>query len=193
MTGSDETLATSEAIMWLWDWSPDGSYLVYNFAGALWQLPLAPRDGKRTPIKLTTGPDDEQYGQVSPDGRWLAYAGGQRAIMQVFVQPMPPTGAMWLVSKDGGTMPRWRADGKELYYRAADGRLMAVPINTGSGSSFQNGTPQPLFGSLPIAGTLNRFTYAPSPDGQRFLVTMPLESAATPMTVLLNRLQGARQ
>jgi hypothetical protein len=109
--------------------------------------------------------------------------------MQVFVQPMPPTGAMWLVSKDGGTMPRWRADGKELFYRAADGRLMAVPITTGSGSSFQNGTPQPLFGPLPILGMLNRFTYAPSPDGQRFLVAMPTQSAAAPMTVLLNRLQ----
>ena len=188
MGGSEETLATSRTIMWLWDWSPDGSYLLFNSDNALWQLPLAVHDGKRTPTKLTTGPDDEQYGQVSPDGRWLAYAGGQRATMQVFVQPMPPTGAMWLVSKDGGTMPRWRADGKELFYRAADGRLMAVPITTGAGSTFQNGTPQPLFGPLPIAGTLNRFTYVPTADG-RFLVTVPVESAATPMTMLLNRLR----
>jgi len=186
MTGSEETLLKSDTIMRLWDWSPDGTYLVYNADSALWQLPLEAREGTRTPVKLTTAPTDEQYGQVSPDGRWLAYAAGSRGDTQVYVQPMPATGAIWLVSKDGGTMPRWRRDGKELYYRGTDGRLMAVPIVAGQGTSFQNGAPQALFGSIPTLGNITRFPYQPSADGQRFLVAMPVESAAKPMTVVLN-------
>ena len=107
--------------------------------------------------------------------------------MQVYVQPIPATGAQWLVSKDGGSMPRWRRDGKELFYRAVDGRLMAVPIISDRASvSFQNGAPQALTVSIPAVGNVNRYTYQPSADGQRFLVPVPVQSGAKPMTVVLN-------
>ncbi len=195
MSGKEETVAKSDQIMWLWDWAADGSYLVYSTYNGLWKLPLDAAQGQPTPVRLTTAQIDAQYGQVSADGRWLAYAAGDRGATQIYVQPMPPTGAMWLVSKDGGTMPRWRRDGKELYYRADDGRLMAVPIVAGSGTSasFQNGAPQALFGSIPTPGNVRRFTYQPSADGQRFLVATPVESAASPMVFVLNWQQAIKR
>jgi hypothetical protein len=193
MTGSEETLLKTDAIIFLWNWAPDGKALVYSANNDLWQLPL---EGDRKPVQLTSAPSDEQYGQVSPDGRWLAYAAGNRGEMQIYVQPIPATGALWLVSKDGGTMPRWRRDGRELYYRAADGRLMSVPVVAsaiGAGASFQHGTPQALFGSIPTIGNVQRFTYQPSADGQRFLVALPTEAGARPMTVVLNWQQAIRR
>jgi eukaryotic-like serine/threonine-protein kinase len=187
--GAEETLARLNSVPYLWDWSPDGTFLVYSTAHSrmndLWMLPL---DGKRQPVALTKSPTEEMYGQVSPDGRWLAYATEDRGRMQIFVQPIPATGMLRLVSKDGGTMPRWRHDGKELFFRGADGQLMAVAITTGQGptADFEHGAPRPLFGPIPTVGNLPRFTYQPSSDGQRFLVASPIASATPPVTVVLH-------
>ena len=92
-------------------------------------------------------------------------------------------------------MPRWRQDGRELFYRGADGQLMAVPITTGSAplAAFEHGLPRPLFGPIPTVGNLPRFTYQPSSDGQRFLVAAPVASAAPPITVVLNWQSGSRR
>jgi dipeptidyl aminopeptidase/acylaminoacyl peptidase len=193
--GSEESLARLDSVVYLWDWSPDGSFLVYSTAHGkvndLWMLPL---DGKRQPVALTKSSSEEHYGQVSPDGRWLAYATEDRGRMQIFVQPIPATGMLVMVSKDGGTMPRWRQDGKELYFRGADGQLMAVAITTESGptAAFERGVPRPLFGPIPTVGNLPRFTYQPSSDGQRFLVASPVASATPPITVVLNWQNGIR-
>jgi Tol biopolymer transport system component len=194
-TGTEETLARSDTVPYLWEWSPDGKFLVYSTpyskVNDLWMLPL---DGKRQPVQLTKTPAEELFGQISPDGRWLAYAAGERGRMQIFVQPIPATGTLRLVSKDGGSMPRWRRDGKELFFRAADGQLMAVPITTAPGptAGFEHGPPQPLFGPIPIVGNLPRFTYQPSSDGQRFLVAAPVASATPPVTVVLNWQSGIK-
>ena len=191
--GAEETLARLDTVAYLWDWSADGTFLVYSTAHSkvndLWMLPL---DGKREPVALTKSAAEDQYGQVSPDGRWLAYASVDSGRMQIFVQPIPATGMLRLISKNGGTMPRWRQDGKELYFRGADGQLMAVPIITGSGpnTGLEHGTPQPLFGPIPVVGNLPRFTYQPSRDGQRFLVASPVASATPPVTVVLNWQHG---
>jgi Tol biopolymer transport system component len=191
MTGGEETLAKIDSVIYLWDWAPDGTSLVYSVRGDLWQLPLA---GARTPIQLTSTPAEDQYGQISPDGRWLAYAGGDRAGMQVFVQPLPATGALWLISGDGASQPRWRHDGKELFFRAADGRLMAAPVLTTAGStSFQHGTPQPLFGPIHEVGTVPRYMYQPSADGQRFFLALPVQSGAKPITMILNWTAGLKK
>jgi Tol biopolymer transport system component len=193
--GSEESLARLDSVVYLWDWSPDGSFLLYSTAHSkvndLWMLPL---DGKRQPVALTKSPAEEHYGQVSSNGRWLAYATEDRGRMQIFVQPIPATGMLVLVSKDGGTMPRWRQDGKELYFRGADGQLMAVAITTASGptAGFEHGAPRPLFGPIPTVGNLPRFTYQPSSDGQRFLVASPVASATPPITVVLNWQNGTR-
>jgi Tol biopolymer transport system component len=194
--GTEETLAALDTVPYLWDWSPDSAFLVYSTpysrVSDLWMLPL---DGKREPAALTKSAAEDQYGQVSPDSRWLAYASVDSGRMQIFVQPIPATGMLRLVSKDGGTMPRWRQDGKELYYRGADGQLMAVPITTGPGptAGFEHGAPRPLFGPIPTVGNLPRFTYQPSLDGQRFLVAAPVASATPPITVVLNWQNGIRR
>jgi Tol biopolymer transport system component len=196
MSGSDEPLTRSDTILSLWAWAPDGTCLVYGSKGDLWLLPLDARPGGRAPVQLTRASGDEKYGQVSPDGRWLAYAAGDRGEVHVYVQPIPATGALWLVSKDGGTMPRWRRDGRELYYRGTDGRLMAVPIAAGpagSGVNFQNGAPAALFGPIPIPSNIDRFTYQPSGDGQRFLALLPVNSSAKPMTMLINWQQAGQR
>jgi Tol biopolymer transport system component len=187
--GADETLVRLDSVLYLWDWSPDGAFLVYSTAHSkvndIWMLPL---DGKREPVALTKSPVEDLFAQISPDGRWLAYASDDRGRLQIFVQPIPATGLLRMISKDGGTMPRWRQDGKELYFRGADGQLMAVPITRGPSPTdgFEHGAPQPLFGPIPVVGNLPRFTYQPSSDGQRFLVAAPVASATPPVTVVLN-------
>ena len=87
-------------------------------------------------------------------------------------------------------MPRWRGDGKELFYRADDGSLMAVTVSarndsSGADDAFEHGTPKPLFDSVPSPRNFE-FTYQPTSDGQKFLVAMPLADAKTPITVVLN-------
>ena len=116
----------------------------------------------------------------------MLYSSGDRGQADVFVQPIPPTGSLWQVSQGGGTSPRWRRDGKELYYRRPDGMLMAVSVTTGSASAFQfSGTADPLF-PIPSTGNVHRYIYQPSADGQRFVVSQPLAGSDPPITVVLN-------
>ena len=91
-------------------------------------------------------------------------------------------------------MPRWRHDGAELFYRGPDGRLMAVPVQVAPGSaSFVHGAAQPLPVSIPLSGAGGpRFTYQPSPDGQRFWLALPAQSGAKPLTLILNWQQSYR-
>jgi serine/threonine protein kinase/putative hemolysin len=188
--GVEETLLSATETVWLWDWSPDGKYLVFANSSDLKLLPL---EGDRTPVPFTRTPIEDQYGQVSPDGRWMLYASGDRGDANVFVQPIPPTGALWQVSQGGGTAPRWRRDGKELYYRRPDGQLMAVAVTTGTGSVFQfSGTPQAMF-PIPSTGNVERYIYQPSADGQRFLVSQPVAGSDPPITVVLNWLAALKQ
>ena len=182
MTGVDELLLRAGETIWLWDWSLDGKTLVFASHGDLNLLPL---EGRK-PVLFAKTSGDDQYAQFSPDGRWMAYASGERGQTEVYVQPIPATGPLWQISKGGGNMPRWRRDGKELFYRAGDGRLMAVTVGTagGSGAFEFSTTPQPLF-PIPSIGNITRFTYQPSQDGRRFLVSIPL-GVAPPITVVLN-------
>jgi serine/threonine protein kinase len=180
--GVEETLMKSGETLYVWDWSADGKSLVVSDADKLELLHL---EGDRTPVPLKA-PSGSLYGQLSPDGRWLAYTSGDRGQTEVYVQPVPATGSLWQVSKGGGLVPRWRRDGRELYYRAADGQLMAVSVNEGSGGSLQvSSTPQALF-PIPSPGNVERYVYAPAANGQRFLVGQPLAGTEPPLAVVLN-------
>jgi len=177
------------------DWSPDGKFIVYSeFAGQtnidLWLLPL---EGDHKPVPYLQTPFNESFGQFSPNGRWMAYVSNESGQNQVYVQPIPASGAKRQISTAGGDWPRWRRDGKELFYVAADRMLMAVPVNIGGAASgsFEVGAAQPLFEIEPGLGVEE-----PAADGRRFLVTVPAGgegAAATPITVITNWQAGLRQ
>jgi hypothetical protein len=120
----------------------------------------------------------------SPDGRWIAYTSNEGGQPNVYVQPFAGPGAISQVSRDSGSHPVWRADGRELFYLGVDQTMMAVPI--GERGSFDAGLPQALFPARAVLGSNQ--AYAVTKDGQRFLVnarSAPPSSVA-PLTVVLN-------
>jgi Tol biopolymer transport system component len=164
--------------------SADGRYLVYQLSAPptgfdLWVAPLA---HDQTPFPVAQTEHGEREGTFSPDVRWLAYDSTETGQREVWVQPFPPTGARWQISTTGGVSPRWRADGRELFYVAADGRLMAVAVTPGP--TFRWSAPQALFETIFRGGTYAPF--AVSRDGQRFLMNTPSRIDAAPITVIVN-------
>ncbi len=101
------------------------------------------------PLALADTPANEDQGQFSPDGRWVAYTSNESGLSEIYVIPFPPTpnGGRWMVSRGGGVQPRWRRDGRELFYISPDWTMMAVPVN--STPVFHAGTPQALFNTGP--------------------------------------------
>jgi serine/threonine protein kinase len=169
----------------LWDWSPDGRHLLFSAWTAseydLWLLPLA---GDAKPVSVLSAPGDQIHGNFSPDGRLVAYSSSESGRFEVHVQTFPLTDRQWTVSTAGGYEPRWRADGREMYYLSLDQRLMAVAV--GPGPSF--GAPTELFQVRVAAGVSSfRTHYVPSRDGKRFLINTPTGDAAiVPITIVLN-------
>jgi Tol biopolymer transport system component len=180
----DELLFQSANNKWPTDWSLDGRFLLFNEFDTktgwdLWVLPLA--DGAKA-IPFLRTEFNEWRGVMSPDGKWIAYASDESGKEEVYVQPFPASGANWQVSRGGGTIPKYRRDGKELYYLGADQKMMAVKVN--AGATFQVGIPESLFDTR-ITNPFAR--YAVSRDGQRFLIPSPLgETTSSPATVVLN-------
>jgi eukaryotic-like serine/threonine-protein kinase len=166
------------------DWSPDGRYVVYASQSAETNLDLfaIPLLGERKPLEVARTNSRETEGRFSPNGRWIAYVSTESRRAEVYVQPFPRVGPKMQISVGGGALPRWRRDGRELFYLAPDNRLMAVSI-AGGGASIEAAPPRPLF-TLPNAPQFAQ-QYEPSPDGQRFLMTKVV-SEASPITVILN-------
>ena len=188
--GNEQLLLHGGINAYLNDWSSDRKLIVYSqlsqkTANDLFLLP-AQGEGEQKPVPYLQTPANEYSARFSPDGHWMAYVSDESG-QQVYIQAVPATDAKWQISTSAvaagaaGLGPAWRRDGKELYYISAEQKLMAVPIK--SGSTVEPGTPQALF-SVP------RITsYAPSRDGQRFLVNVPAGgevSAVSPVTVITN-------
>jgi Tol biopolymer transport system component len=163
----------------------------------LWALPLQPGDTTHKldvakPVLLVQTRFQEWMGQLSPDSRWLAYVSDESGRAEVYVQRFTPTkgaGGKWQISTAGGGQPRWRGDGKELFYLAPDRKLMSVEV-TVDGASFQRTAPRALFEmrvNLAASG-LYVYRYAPSQDGKRFLVSTDTElsTEAPPVNVVVN-------
>ena len=202
--GQDELLLESTDAKFPTDWSRDGRFLVFYQRDAktnedLWALPLA---GERKPIPLLRTDYRETQGQLSPDSRWLAYSSNESGNLQVYVQPFAPgwdkpmTGK-WQISTTGGVQPRWRGDGKELFYAALDRKLMAVEVRA-TAQGFDRGTPQALFELRATVGGGNAdlaTSYAPSADGKRFLMTVAQGALGEtpPLTVVVNWLAGVKK
>jgi serine/threonine protein kinase len=168
-------------------WSRDGRFIAYvstdpRTESDIWVLAVS---GDRKPTPFLRTRFAEAFARISPDGRWMAYTSNESGIEAVYVTRFPEPGVKWPVSTNGGSFPVWRHDSRELFYRAADGKLMAVPV--GPGSDFAPGAPIPLF-EPPRAeiSTLGFGTfYDVAPDG-RFLINILVERTSPPATVVLN-------
>jgi Tol biopolymer transport system component len=159
------------------DWSRDGQFLVFTAVHGgtnsdIWALSIT--DRRSGPLLGTIV--NEGYAALSPDGRWLAFQSDESGRNGVYVRRFE--GIEWerkrhfLVSSDGGGRPRWRADGKELYYMTQPGRIMAVATHA-SEDDIRFDPPRTLFFTRPVPNTWN--LYDVTPDGERFLVNLPLE------------------
>ncbi len=141
--------------------------------------------GQPKPFLETRGSD--RTGQISPDGKWVAYASTESGDWEIYVTTFPGAVGKWQVSRGGGTEPRWRGDGKELYYIGQSGMLMAATVSTEGG--FSSGTPAPLFQlrGRPHVSSTDQYTYDVTKDGQRFLVNRFVKAdRPTPLTIVLN-------
>jgi dipeptidyl aminopeptidase/acylaminoacyl peptidase len=181
--GLEEVLLESNTLKLPTDWSRDDRFILYEDADSntnrsdLWVLPLS---GDRKPMPFLQTPFAELQGQFSPNGRWIAYMSDESGRFEVYVQSFPAPGGKWQISTDGGTMPRWRRDGKELFYLAADRKLMAVEVK--ADSTFSS-VPRALFAAPPFPDR----SYSVTADGQRFLFNSSRkEAVSTPITVVIN-------
>ena len=208
-TGSEEVLLSNQNLaLRSFDWSQDGRFLLYSVLDPknredLWLLadPAGPPNNRK-PRPFLTSPYAETQGQFAPvqtgAQRWIAYCSDESGRLEIYVQPFSeastaPAGK-FQISSEGGIQPRWRRDGKEIYYIAPDGRLMAAEIRFAP--QFEHGVPKPLFLTRIIgggsAGSLYR--YAPAADGSRFLINSQAdESTSLPMTAVLNWTAGLKK
>ena len=200
----EELLLKSSENKYPSSWSSDGHFLLYQVSDPkttktdLWVLPLG---GDKKPFPFLRTEFSSYDGQFSPDGRWVAYVSDESGRDEVYVRTFSPdstaaaseTGGKWLISPNGGSQPRWRRDGKELYYLAPDRKVMAVEIATNA--VFQAGVPKALFQTPPpFAVTAYLQLWDVTPDGKRFLFVGPVEQTGQPpFTVVLNWQAGLKK
>ncbi len=189
--GTEELVLKSGTNKYPTDWSRDGRFILYESqdrqTGAdLWVLPLL---GDKKPQLFLQTPFNETMARFSPDGKWIAYVSDESGNSQVYVQTFPPSGGKWQISTQGGYTPRWHGDGKELFYMSPDRKIMSAAVNP-NGTTFEVSSPTALFQTqVDVAAATNR--YDVSPDGQRFLMSSPIENTTSPpITVITNWLAG---
>ena len=185
--GSEQVLFRDEMVQQPEDVSRDGQLLVYlndlQTTADIFLLPLQ-RERKPTPWLRTRF--DERSPRFSPDGRWIAYGSDESGTPEVYVARIEEARDKRRISPAGGSLPRWRRDGRELYYLAPGGALMAVPVT--HGRTLDAGDPVALFRAE--SGIED---YDVAPDGSRFLMSLPVDRAReSPVRVILNWDQAAR-
>jgi Tol biopolymer transport system component len=177
------------------DWSRDGRYLLYTEIGGgtgadLWVLPMTPgAPESRKPVPFLQSPFNKKVGNFSPDVKWIAYTSDESGRDEVYVRGFPGASGRFQISNNGGAEPRWREDGRELYYRAPDGKLMAVAVRPAAGS-LERETPKALFEThwLPPNGLM--YGYDVTRDGQRFLGPVPVETETGRALTLMTKWQA---
>ena len=184
---TDREVLVSDVVQIPMSVSPDGRYLAYwrgSGAGtAESDLRLLSLEGDGEPIDLVVSEFNEGAAQISPDGRWFAYGSDESGQFEVYVTSFPEPGRKWQVSAEGGAQPRWRANGRELYFLTPTAKMMVADVDP-SGSGFTVGEVMELFDAprMPLSG----FDYDVSSDGQRFLMNTVGDSAFEPITLVVN-------
>lgn len=175
------------------DWSRDGRFMIFaqqskDMGLDLWVVPM---QGEHKPAPYLVTQFNETQAQFSPDGHWVVYTSDETGTKEVYVRPFPTaSGGKWQISNGGGNEPRWRRDGKELFYLGPDNMVYSVSV-TMKGDTFQPETPKPLF-RAPVTGgegggLQQVWRWDIGSDGQRFLVNAPVEGQTTqPITMILN-------
>src|SRR5262245_729535 len=199
-SGTEELLFESDVVKAPMSWSPDGKQIVFwvqdgKSGGDLWLLPM---EGDRKPVQLIVTMFNETHAQISPDGKWIAYASNLTGRNEIYVQPFPSGTGRWQISNQGGDWPRWRRDGKELFYHSiaanlgapavigpfVNGPLLSAPI-TMNGTILEPGSPKELVRTnalnTPHAGGDYQM-YDVSADGQRILYLQFVNIGATAAT-----------
>jgi Tol biopolymer transport system component len=178
----------------VWDWSPDGKWIVLG-RGRPVDLLLLPVGAPGAAVPYAHSGFNKTQAQVSPDGRWLAYTTFESGRDEVFVDSFPTAGHRQQVSVGGGMQPRWKRNGGELYYLTPDQTLMAVPVKSGPGR-FDAGRATQLFRTrlVPTGSQIDGWgtMYDVSADGQRFLLNGAPAAPGPPITVVLNWLAGVK-
>jgi Tol biopolymer transport system component len=192
-SGAEERLLESGGNKYVSSWSADGRFLLYGTGAGgsptstdIWALPLT---GERKPFPFVQTPFTEGVGRFSPDGRWVAYNSNESGRLEVYVVPFPMAGGKWQISAGGGEQPRWRRDGKELFY--LNGNVVVAAEVNGTGAAFQVGAARRLFEVRRRTQSYRGFglssAYDVTPDGQRFLVNVVDQAALPPpVTVITN-------
>jgi eukaryotic-like serine/threonine-protein kinase len=202
-SGQHELLLFTRWAKYPSQWSRDGRFVVYSEFDPktkwdLWVLPVGEGAvGDAKPVALLHTEFDELYGQLSPDGQWMAYTSDVSGRREVYVTSFPSGGGERRISTAGGEQPRWRGDGKELFFETANGKMTAVDVKASAGPqrSFEAGDPRPLFDAhLPTGRGPTSFEYDVTADGNRFLVATRTAAASNPLlTLVMNWTAGSKK
>jgi Tol biopolymer transport system component len=190
-SGASEQLTHTDASTHPIDWSPDGRYLLLQSisnAGVV-GLSFVPLSGHGEMRPFVQNDFSVGQGQFSPDSRFVAYSSGESGRSEIFVRPFPDGTEKWQVSSAGGSSPRFRRDGRELYYVAPDGMLMAVALSLSP--RFEAAPPVALFKTTITATNFNFYggaaAYDVNRDGSRFLINTIARPGSTPsLNLILN-------
>jgi serine/threonine protein kinase/Tol biopolymer transport system component len=183
-SGSERLLLPSPDFKRPNSWSPDGRFILYWTAQNNGDLMVLPLTGDRKPFPFVSTPFDEQQGAFSPDGKWVAYQSDKSGRFEIYVRPFPGPGAESQVSAEGGHSPRWRADGRQLYFLAPDLKMMAAKTET-KGATFTASAPESLFQTR-INQATNRQQYDVARDGRFLILTDLPEMSSEPIHLLLH-------
>jgi Tol biopolymer transport system component len=191
--GPERTLVSDTRNKTPLSWSPDGAVLLYSVGVSVvsnadvWQVRV---DGSTPPAPFLQSPFNETDARFSPDGHWVAYVSNETGSPEVYVTRFPGPSGKWPVSSGGGNFPRWRADGRELFYTTRDGHLASVPVSL-QGQEVSVGEARTLFALR--AAPAGSYAYDVVADGQRFLVNNVVEAASpSPITLVVNWLAALR-
>jgi serine/threonine protein kinase/Tol biopolymer transport system component len=177
------------------DVSRDGNLLVYDAASSatasdVWALSLT---GDSSPRPLVQTRAVEREGQLSPNGKWLAYSSNETTRFEVYVQPYPGPGPKVMVSNAGGNQLRWSRSGDEMFYVDPNGMLNAVKLVVKSATAIEAGKPAPLFQTpFAFAAQGPRAGYVVSADGQRFLMNAAPDGGSSLSVAVILNWQGKR-